>query len=202
MLPVHKVHILLSRLEHLDTLIISITRLSVSQCARMLNGINLHNLEFFSANTLPHQGLVAFLSSHLELRSLILGRCEREGHCYLHAVPVLQQCSEIEGPSNCIASLISYSPLARVTARFFEEVDTHNSLYASFRSSTTNITHLDVDFSVPRDNSILESIANDAPHVTTLKLIERFAQNEVSHCDSLLFRGPDVGHPGGIPMGQ
>lgn len=150
----------------------------------MLDGINLPNLDFFPANGLPHQGLIAFLNSHLDLRSLILGRCERGDHCSLHAVPVLEQCSEIEGPSNCIASLVAYSPLARVTARFFEQIHTHTALYASFRSSTTNITHLDVDFSVPRDNSILDNIATDAPHVSTLKLIEKFPRNDVSHCDS------------------
>jgi hypothetical protein len=191
-LPIHKVCMLLSRLEGLDSLIMSLSRLSVSQCVDILGGLQFPHLEFFSAKTLPHEGLVVFLWTHPHLRSLILGRCETQSPCPLRAVRVLEQCSEMEGQSTCIASLVAYSPIARVTASFYEAAHTHTTLFASCFFSITNITFLDLDFSAPRDNTILASIAAIAPHITMLRLTERFPKGAVRCCDIFLLYYPNV----------
>lgn len=166
--PANSLNRLLKTLLEVDTLTIRIPFVGETSSSAILRNLTFPRLQFFSTN-LHHGSLVDFLRRHASITSLCLGTCGSE-RC-----PILPSCcsnlSEISGPTSCVSAAIYANPVRAVFATHHRMSDVLPPLFISMRSSTENITQLQLDFP-PTDHNILRSVRLAAPRILSLKLIE------------------------------
>ena len=167
--PIAELRLLLSRLVHLDTIIIELSRLSSSMCARIFKGILFPNLSFFVTSTLPHRGLHHLLENNPTIQSLSVGNCGPTG-CDIN---LKHDLLDISGPTKCVASILRGNTVNTVSATYRTEGETHINLFIALGPSFAKITQLNLHFSVRHNADILRSIAKAAPFVSWLQLTER-----------------------------
>ncbi|KAF8969056.1 hypothetical protein BDZ97DRAFT_1966116 [Flammula alnicola] len=165
-----KARILLSKTPHIVMFSLNVRTMSTSQCTRLLRNISFEGLTSFSTETLPHKGIFAFLSHHLSLTDISLGKCT-ELDCPFTTAHGFTKSWDIRGPSRCVASLIS--PL---THRLFAQVTTtngasHAQLFANVTARGAQIFLLALDF-LPTDTNLMRRIAAASPSVSTLHLTQ------------------------------
>jgi hypothetical protein len=169
------IHPFLSRVSQVDMLIVDLPPISAFNCSRIFDGLQFSHLTSFYTKTLPHKGLSNFLQRHPVINSFVLGKCGSK----LCPITPPVALTEIDGPIDCVASLIRHNPVSFVTARYQESQDSLPRLLLSFFLATSNITLLDITFS-QNDLDILDLLAITAPQVSTLRLSEMRTKRTVS----------------------
>jgi hypothetical protein len=164
----------LSRVSQVDMLKVDFPPVSPFKCARIFDGLQFSYLTSFFTKTLPHKGLSNFLQRHQAINSFVLGKCGSK-MCPIMPPAAL---TEIDGPMDCVASLIRRNPVSSVTARYHESQDSLPRLLLSFSLATSNITLLDITFS-QNHLDILDLLAVAAPQVSTLRLSEMRTKHTV-----------------------
>lgn len=167
-IPPTNLNRLLMELSEVDTLTIRIPPVGEASSSAILKNVTFPRLQFF-ATTLHHGALVDFFLRHPSITSLYLDACGLE-RCPIPS-SYLPNLSEISGPTSCAAAAIHGNPVQAVSAKDHGTLPVLPLLYISMRSSTANITRLQLDF-LPTDNNILRSIRLAAPRILSLKLTE------------------------------
>ncbi|EGO23489.1 hypothetical protein SERLADRAFT_438797 [Serpula lacrymans var. lacrymans S7.9] len=173
--PIPKLRQCLLAIRNVVDLELQLPRASAANWVRLLQGIRLPRLELLHTDCPPFS-LAQFLNEHAAITHLNMSGRNYRGHDYYELANTrLSFLSEIEGPSSCVTSLVRDSPTSRVAAHCVNNADFALPLIcllSSLSTSTTALTVLQLDFD-PTDYDLLRRIANAAPFVTTLKLVER-----------------------------
>ncbi|KAH7908062.1 hypothetical protein BJ138DRAFT_1128715 [Hygrophoropsis aurantiaca] len=167
--PAHKIRLLLRQLKNVVVLELIVPFASKSKWVRLLQGVQLDQLETFST-TSPHAALSIFLRNHPRVKNLKIDGCAAPV-CELEDLH-LPSLIDVSGPAPCVTAVMKRNSVERVYAtrndgdlphlpRFF------NSLSTSI--ATLSVLHLDFD---PTDRDILSKIGKAAPFLTALKLTE------------------------------
>lgn len=166
--PINLLNRLLKKLSRVDTVTIRIPFASEELSLEILHGLEFPRLQFL-ATSLHHGPLVDFIRRHPRITSLYLGICGSK-RCPIPPT-YCSSLSDISGPTSCLTAAIRGNPLRAITAKHHGISDVLPPLYLSMRSSTENITQLQLDFP-STDCNILRSIRLAAPRIMSLKLTE------------------------------
>ncbi|KAA1479364.1 hypothetical protein DENSPDRAFT_895497 [Dentipellis sp. KUC8613] len=140
---------------------------------------NLTTLE----TTIDHKGLVGFLSAHVKIVSLALGRCGHESRCPLEGI-ALPALTELTCPPGCVRGLLNGNPVSRLIMTDYSpedlQVSSSDVVRAGFLGSAARITRLQTFFN-PTDKNFLRFLFEVAPYVRDLTIKENPWSHATTH---------------------
>lgn len=124
---------------------------------------------------IPHAVLAGLLQRQPEIETLVIGVCDNHSYCPLSAVgfPSLRH---VTSPIACIPAFEGAPRLVTLSARYIDHRDAELSASKTLRFLTPHsdtITSITLEFN-PTDYDVLRRIADIAPRLEGLKLVEKY----------------------------